>query len=500
MSPIYDVALGDEGEKLHDFNVFDGILSRRYAPLRQYSAEEGESDAEGQISCFNRGGRLLSKFVSIVLCISVAIFALVLRSAGTSPLLDENSAPLIDETNPMPVYVLRSKDKPSFEPRCCWMLKILKEALDVSPKFSVTTDPFISSVWVVDLNELLKRAGAERMIDMVKFRLSRKHDESRSRSLRMYLLDWSDGGKSVDDSLHIDHFKNLSMLLGADNIYFAQRAGVEGRAISSNIQVGNLSDPFSAMNWGHKKEAYSKRLMGYVHGCPGHLDFTVRTDLFNEMKRQFSLSSNISFEPDNSYHEHIRHEALKRAHFDPVEIRRPKDAAHFWNASNPGQAKHVTLRNSVSRALQSMNEQHPELSLFGGEVGDRGSEGRKYPQAGYAAALLEYKIVIVCQRDTYEGHYRLFEALASGAMVMTDFSHYLPKGIKDGESLVVYKSIAEMESKMLYYLHHEKERKMIARMGYSIALGQHRSWQWLERIMKDSAWPKSSLCPPVESM
>ena len=58
--------------------------------------------------------------------------------------------------------------------------------------------------------------------------------------------------------------------------------------------------------------------------------------------------------------------------------------------------------------------------------------GRNKAQELYVATMLQYKIVVVCQRDLWEGHYRLMEALAGGAMVMTDPMHPLPFRIEDG--------------------------------------------------------------------
>ena len=161
---------------------------------------------------------------------------------------------------------------------------------------------------------------------------------------------------------------------------------------------------------------------------------------------------------------------------------RPKDAAHFWDDVN-AQGTNIRLRNEVSRALKSLQAEWPELNVFAGEAGEREKSGRNFVQSDYAAALLEYKIVVVCQRDTHETHYRLMEALISGAMVMTDPANFFPEGIEDGRSIVIYRSVAELKEKILYFLENENERKMIARNGRAIMLDRHRSWQWLEHML-----------------
>jgi hypothetical protein len=75
------------------------------------------------------------------------------------------------------------------------------------------------------------------------------------------------------------------------------------------------------------------------------------------------------------------------------------------------------------------------------------------------------------------------EALAGGAMVMTDPMHPLPYHIEEGKQVVVYRSISELQKLVKYYLEHEKKRLKIARAGYKVAMRDHRSWNVMERFM-----------------
>jgi spore maturation protein CgeB len=68
-------------------------------------------------------------------------------------------------------------------------------------------------------------------------------------------------------------------------------------------------------------------------------------------------------------------------------------------------------------------------------------------------------------------------------MVMTDPMHPLPFRIVDGESVVVYHSLQELKQKILYYLEHEEERRIVAKRGYDVAMNFHRSWHMLERMI-----------------
>jgi hypothetical protein len=117
-------------------------------------------------------------------------------------------------------------------------------------------------------------------------------------------------------------------------------------------------------------------------------------------------------------------------------------------------------------------------------VSTGGSTGRTEIADSYVEKLLTTKIVVVAQRDLWEDHYRLFEAFTGGAMVMTDLMISLPPGLIDGENVVVYNSLDELRELLLHYLHPEQNRARlrIARKGYEVAMGRHRSFHRMEEI------------------
>ncbi len=61
--------------------------------------------------------------------------------------------------------------------------------------------------------------------------------------------------------------------------------------------------------------------------------------------------------------------------------------------------------------------------------------------------------------------------------------HPLPLDIIDKESVIVYHSIFQLKTKILYYLEHEQERLQIAKRGYDVAMNEHRSHHWMERLI-----------------
>jgi spore maturation protein CgeB len=75
------------------------------------------------------------------------------------------------------------------------------------------------------------------------------------------------------------------------------------------------------------------------------------------------------------------------------------------------------------------------------------------------------------------------EALAGGALVLTDPMHPLPCGIEDGLHVVVYNNMTELKYYLKYYLEHDNERLTIARKGYQAAMSNHRSWNIMEKMV-----------------
>ena len=91
---------------------------------------------------------------------------------------------------------------------------------------------------------------------------------------------------------------------------------------------------------------------------------------------------------------------------------------------------------------------------------------------------------MVTQRDFWEDHYRLMEALISGAMVIQDSMLSLPDGLSNGTSIIEFRDVDDELPRLIgYYLTHHHEREAIARAGRRAALSLHRTWQELEKIV-----------------
>lgn len=210
-------------------------------------------------------------------------------------------------------------------------------------------------------------------------------------------------------------------------------------------------------------------------GPPLHAPFAVRTDIAD------------------SIHEALRGIASGDSSCSPLPLHpvdcipsRPIDIIHLWAIETPPQ--NSNLRNMASEMVQNMsNWTHPtasrKLRTETSIQGNRAHVGRQHVSDDYVKAILQSKIVVVTQRDQWEDHFRLFEALAGGAMILMDEMLSLPHSLKDGESVVFFGSIKELKEKALYYLKHTEERLAIARKGWEIAMTKHRSWHRLEEML-----------------
>jgi spore maturation protein CgeB len=95
---------------------------------------------------------------------------------------------------------------------------------------------------------------------------------------------------------------------------------------------------------------------------------------------------------------------------------------------------------------------------------------------------LTTKIIVTAQRTGWEDHYRLFEGIIGGGLVMTDPMYTMPLGYRHGHNIIIYHSLEELKHYITYYLEHPKERIAIAKKGWQLAMEQHRTYHWMERI------------------
>jgi hypothetical protein len=180
---------------------------------------------------------------------------------------------------------------------------------------------------------------------------------------------------------------------------------------------------------------------------------------------------------------------------DRIEtLDRPVDVTHLWprSAASANEDRGVgdvqsILRTLVSDTILSLaanaTASARNLTAHVGLAGFTSRKGRRDVSWDYVNAMLRTKIMIVTQRDAWEDHYRLFEALISGALVLTDRMLSLPVGLLNGTSLLEFSSLDELTYCIEHYLEHTEERLRIAAEGRRVAMARHRSWHRIEEVI-----------------
>jgi len=168
----------------------------------------------------------------------------------------------------------------------------------------------------------------------------------------------------------------------------------------------------------------------------------------------------------------------------PIEsIPRSKDFIYLWPADNKGiNTQFAYFRHRVANIMVELKEKH-NLTAYVGLAGKALKTGRHSVSDQYIDIMLDAKVIVVAQRDQWEGHYRLMEALVTGACVLHDFMHGLPAGLQNGTSIVLYSTPEELENLLLYYLEHDEERIEIGRRGREVAMQRHRTWHRMEEVV-----------------
>jgi hypothetical protein len=263
--------------------------------------------------------------------------------------------------------------------------------------------------------------------------------------------------------------RSVEEAVGQEFVLYSQRSIVHGRAWNKT------------KNWVDEGEART-RSNGVVYK---HAPLAVRTDIVETLRM-------------------LLHERGITMQEEIEKLERPVDVAHYWPANPIGLEKvgKSHLRTLVSKVVLQMGNEIQGLNVFVGLAGIAKYEGRQNVDSAYVDAMLGTKIVLVTQRDEWEDHFRLFEALVSGALVMTDRMLSLPAGLKNGTSILEFSSVTELRNFIGYYISHEQERFTIAARGRRVAMEQHRSWHRMEEVIFGKAatvcsGDPTSACPYI---
>ena len=298
------------------------------------------------------------------------------------------------------------------------------------------------------------------------------------------------GDSNRDTTNNAQQQQSQSQRQRHDHVRLAVRSIVRGRyfdTTKNRINVGQVMENIETSG-----------------GLPTlHCPYAVRTDTVNAVRAVLLAQQQQPQQKQQQEQDYPSESTSTTTNLIPIftASNRPLDVLHLWNlSSKEGKSQ---LRNSVSRAVLSWNgttittttssksstrsktttTTTTTLQTSIEERGIRRRTGRNTVTIEYIQGMLQSKIVIVTQKDDWEDHYRLFESLICGPLVITDYMLTLPRGLQNGTHLLMFTSIDELYHYVTYYLTHEVERQTIASKGYTIAMNQHRSWHRLEELI-----------------
>mmetsp|Transcript_15678 Transcript_15678/g.22731 ORF Transcript_15678/g.22731 Transcript_15678/m.22731 type:complete len:460 (-) Transcript_15678:158-1537(-) len=260
--------------------------------------------------------------------------------------------------------------------------------------------------------------------------------------------------------------KIISNITGWRRVYLITRTTTNPMRSMQNYRYPPWDKPFDRrhLGWPYNFTAF----IGTAYAGIKHYHFHVRNDLLVALRSQLSIMFNSTELPN------------------PAEINRPLDCVTFW--ASKMSTRNAGMRFTAVGAVKSLPSKFPgrNISVMADIVGNRAKKGRNSVHEDYAQALLTYKIVVVVQRDVFEDHWRLFEALVSGALVLTDPMYDFPAGLEDKKTLVIFQSFDDLVEKVIYYLDHPEERIAIARAGREVSLKYHLPHhRWEDLLLGD---------------
>jgi hypothetical protein len=302
--------------------------------------------------------------------------------------------------------------------------------------------PSDAAVWIVDGNRAakLKRSFLDTLI------------QSPSPTWKVLIIDFSDRFQ-----FQLRRYHRLQ-IWDKSHVRIAVRSIVQGRhyleAQDNRMVSGRIAPNLQTAG-------------GPMLHCP----YAVRTDIVESLTSVLSKAA-----------------AAAAADKDQIWKRpRPLDVFHPWNVSSrEGKSK---FRNAVSKTVRSwnnattVNSSSRILITSIEEQGPRRTVGRNAANQEYVQAMLSAKIVVVTQKDDWEDHYRLMEALISGPLVLADTMLAAPHGLEHGKNVIFFSTLDELQDRAMYYLVHEQERQEIAKRGWELAMGRHRSWHRMEELL-----------------
>jgi Glycosyl transferases group 1 len=165
----------------------------------------------------------------------------------------------------------------------------------------------------------------------------------------------------------------------------------------------------------------------------------------------------------------------------PLTHTRDIDVCFFWK---PGDYGHYGFwRREVANYVQRLGKAFKYATRVDLATNNLDGFDAGNVQLKYVHTLLHCKIVVIAQRDEWADHYRLYESLASGTLVLTDPMLTPPEGLKNNTNIQIYDSLEDLGNLIHLFLKHRDRRRSISKQGMELALGRYRSWHRVEELL-----------------
>lgn len=328
-------------------------------------------------------------------------------------------------------------------------------------------DPSDAQIWIVDASRVakLQREFLTRLLS------DTTNDTAATSSWKVLLVDFTDRFQ-----FQLRRYEKLQ-IWGSPHVRIAVRSIVQGRhynTTGASIVKGRLAPNLQTKG-----------------GPMLHFPYAVRSDLVRVLRQESSsimrtTVTTITNDPPPA-------STLDQLQDTLFKMSRPIDVLHLWQISFKGGGK-SKYRNEVSRLVRSWT-MTKKWNASIDEQGERYMTGRNSVDPLYPRAMMSSKIVIVTQKDDWEDHYRLFEAMVCGSLVIADRMVAPPKGLIHQETIIWFDNLDQLTSLVEFYLQHEEERVKIAQSGWNLAMTHHRSWHRLEEVLYGMPLTTAALRP-----
>lgn len=140
------------------------------------------------------------------------------------------------------------------------------------------------------------------------------------------------------------------------------------------------------------------------------------------------------------------------------------------------------------RALEFLKEMDIQGNTQIGEFND-GSGRKEKGRRDCFRLMKRSKIIVTCSPSDWEGDHRIWESLASGALVFSNRLYTpLVHPLIDGKHCIFYdlsdSGLKELKNKILYFMQNPIQAESIAREGFDFAMKYHRASNRIDEILE----------------